>query len=111
MGFAAGSHLATVASLWKSSDEAESPNFSANIYGVTDLSLENRKWLEESLYHRKMTDEEVALNTPLELVSKDTPPAFLAHAHDDTVCNVTESMLSAEKCVECDLTPPGSRAP
>ena len=100
MGFSAGSHLATVASLWKSGDAAENPNFSGLIYGVTDLSAENRKWLEESLYHRKMTDEEVARNTLLELVSKDTPPTFLVHAYDDEVCNVRESTLYAEQCVE-----------
>jgi acetyl esterase/lipase len=100
MGFSAGSHLATVASLWKSDDEEENPNFSGLIYGVTDLNAENRKWLEESLYHRKLTDEEVAQNTLLDLVSKDTPPAFLAHAYDDDVCNVKESTLYAEKCVE-----------
>jgi len=100
MGFSAGSHLATVASLWKSADEAENPNFSGLIYGVTELDAENRKWLEESLYHRKMTDAEVAQNTLLELVSKDTPPTFLVHAYDDDVCNVRESTLYAEKCVE-----------
>jgi acetyl esterase/lipase len=99
-GFSAGSHLATVASLWKSDDAAENPDFSGLIYGVTDLDDENRKWLEESLYHRKMTDEEIARNTLLNLVSKDTPPAFLAHAYDDEVCNVKESTLYAEKCVE-----------
>ncbi|MBW2542805.1 MAG: alpha/beta hydrolase [Deltaproteobacteria bacterium] len=100
VGFSAGSHLATVASLWRSDDEAENPNFSGLIYGVTELDAENRKWLEESLYHRKMTDGEVAQNTLLELVSKDTPPAFLVHAYDDDVCNVRESTLYAEKCVE-----------
>lgn len=100
MGFSAGSHLATLASLWKSANEAENPNFSGLIYGVTELDPENRKWLEESLYHRKMTDAEVAQNTLLELVSEDTPPAFLVHAYDDAVCNVRESTLYAEKCVE-----------
>ena len=100
MGFSAGSHLATVASLWKSDDEEENPNFSGLIYGVTDLSAANLKWLEESLYHRKLTGEEVAQNTLLNLVSKDTPPAFLAHAYDDDVCNVRESTLYAERCVE-----------
>jgi acetyl esterase/lipase len=100
MGFSAGSHLATVASLWKSDDEEENPNFSGLIYGVTDLDAGNLKWLEEDLYHRKLTDEEVARNTLLNLVSKDTPPAFLAHAYDDDVCNVKESTLYANKCVE-----------
>jgi acetyl esterase/lipase len=100
MGFSAGSHLAAVASLWKSDDPDENPNFSGLIYGVTDLDAENLRWLEKDLYHRKLTDEEVAQNTLLNLVTKDTPPAFLAHAYDDTVCNVKESTLYAEKCVE-----------
>ena len=100
MGFSAGGHLAAVASLWKSKDEEENPNFSGLIYGVTDLDAENLKWLEENLYHRKMTKEEIARNTLLDLVSEDTPPAFLVHAYDDQVCNVKESMLYAEKCFE-----------
>ncbi|MBW2715588.1 MAG: alpha/beta hydrolase [Deltaproteobacteria bacterium] len=100
MGFSAGSHLAAVASLWKSADPDENPNFSGLIYGVTDLDAENLRWLEEDLYHRKLTDEEVAQNTLLNLVTEDTPPAFLAHAYDDTVCNVKESTLYADKCVE-----------
>jgi acetyl esterase/lipase len=100
MGFSAGSHLAAVASLWKSDDAEENPNFSGLIYGVTDLDAENLKWLEESLYHRKLTKQEMAQNTLLDLVSEDTPPAFLVHAYDDDVCNVKESTLYAEKCVE-----------
>ena len=97
MGFSAGSHLATVTSLWKSDDQTENPNFSVLIYGATILSESNQQWLEESLYHRKMTDEEVAQNTLLNLVSKDTPPAFLIHAYDDDTCNVDESIRYAEK--------------
>jgi acetyl esterase/lipase len=100
LGFSAGGHLAAVASLWKSEDGDENPNFSALIYGVTDLDPANRKWLEESLYHRKMTDEEFRQNTLLDLVSEDTPPTFLVHAYDDEVCNPKESTLYAEKCVE-----------
>jgi len=113
MGFSAGSHLATVASLWKSVDADENPNFSGLIYGVTDLDAENRKWLEESLYHRKMTDAEVAQNTLLNLVSDETPPAFLVHAYDDDVCKVKESTLYADRClnhgvaVEMHLFPKG----
>jgi acetyl esterase/lipase len=100
MGFSAGSHLATVAGLWKSDDEEENPNFLGLIYGVTDLDATNLKWLEDDLYHRKLTGEEKTQNTLLNLVSKDTPPAFLAHAYDDDVCNVKESTLYAERCVE-----------
>lgn len=113
MGFSAGSHLATVTSLWKSEDQEENPNFSALIYGVTNLTNANLSWLEESLYFRKMTEEEVAQNTLLDLVSLDTPPAFLVHAYDDDVCNVEETTLYAERLfknnisVETHLFPKG----
>ncbi|MGI9430262.1 MAG: alpha/beta hydrolase, partial [Bythopirellula sp.] len=100
VGFSAGSHLATVVSLWRSDDEAENPNFSGLIYGVTNLSADNRKWLEKSLYHRKLTDNEVEQNTLLNLVSSETPPAFLVHAYDDDICKIEESLLYAQKCVE-----------
>jgi len=100
LGFSAGGHLAAVASLWKSEDDAENPNFSGLIYGVTDLDAKNLEWLEESLYHRKLTKDEIARNTLLDLVSEDTPPAFLVHAYDDDVCKVKESTLYADKCVE-----------
>ena len=33
----------------------------------------------------------------MNLVNKDTPPAFLTHAYDDDVCNVIESTLYAER--------------
>jgi len=97
MGFSAGSHLATVTSLWKSEDKNENPDFSALIYGVTNLSEANLKWLEESLYFRKLTQDESTQNKLLDLVSKDTPPAFLVHAYDDDDCNVEETTLYAQK--------------
>lgn len=104
MGFSAGSHLATVTSLWKSDDEDENPNFSALIYGVTNLNEANLKWLEESLYFRKLTGEELAQNKLLDLVSKDTPPAFLVHAYDDNVCHVAESTAYAQKLTNHDVS-------
>lgn len=100
MGFSAGSHLATVTSLWKSNNKEENPNFSVLIYGVTNLTDENLKWLEESLYYRKLTQEEITQNKLLNLVSKDTPPAFLVHAYDDETCNVEETTLYAQKLFE-----------
>jgi len=96
LGFSAGSHLATVTSLWKSEDSTENPNFSGLIYGVTILSDDNLKWLEESLYYRKLTGEEIAKNALLTLVNENTPRAFLVHAYDDGVCKVEESTLYAE---------------
>ena len=91
MGFSAGSHLATVTSLWKSDNRDENPDFSALIYGVTRLTDTNLKWLEENLYFRKLTPEEKAENRLVELITQETPPSFLAHAYDDDVCNIKES--------------------
>jgi acetyl esterase/lipase len=100
LGFSAGSHLATVTSLWKSEDAEENPTFSGLIYGVTNHSEENLKWLEESLYFRKLTPEELARNSLLDLVDKASPPAFLVHACDDEVCKVEESTLYAQRLLE-----------
>jgi acetyl esterase/lipase len=100
MGFSAGSHLCTIAGLWKSENSRENPDFTALIYGVTDLSDVNVKWLEESLYYRKMTNEEIKQNTLLELVTKDAPPAFLIHSYDDETCKVEESTWYAQKLVD-----------
>ena len=100
MGFSAGSHLATCASLWNSDNPDENPNFSALIYGVTDDKEGNIKWIEETLYHRELTEKELQQNKFLDLVSEDTPPAFLIHAYDDDVCHVSESTLYADKLFE-----------
>ncbi|WP_420602344.1 alpha/beta hydrolase [Flagellimonas sp.] len=103
LGFSAGSHLATVAGLWKSDDKEENPNFSGLIYGVTNLSEANLKWLEKSLYHRKLTNEEINQNRLLDLVSENTPPAFLVHAYDDGVCLVEETTLYAQQLSEHNI--------
>ena len=100
MGFSAGSHLATVTRLWKSEDKDENPYFSALIYGVTNLTEANVKWLEESLYYRKMTQDEIIQNRLLDLVSSDTPPAFLVHAYDDSICSFEETTFYAQKLYE-----------
>jgi len=100
MGFSAGSHLATMVSLWKSEDPNENPDFSVLIYGVTDDKPDNIKWLEESLYHRSISEEELEQLRFLHLVDKNSPPAFLVHAYDDDVCHVSESTLYAEKLFE-----------
>ena len=100
LGFSAGSHLATVVSLWNSDDPEENPNFSGLIYGVTNDSEENVKWLEESLYFRKLTSSERASHRLLDLVDGTTPPAFLVHAVDDDICKVEESTLYAQRMVD-----------
>ena len=47
-----------------------------------------------------MSKEEKTQNTLLDLVSRDTPPAFLVHAYDDETCKVEESTWYAEKLCE-----------
>lgn len=100
MGFSAGGHLSAVASVKKSDNEEENPNYSALIYGVTNLSEGNQKWLERALYHRPMTAKEVEENKLLDLVSESTPPAFLAHAYNDESCAVAETTLYAQRLIE-----------
>jgi len=103
LGFSAGSHLATVAGLRESHDKDENPRFTGLVYGVTRFTPENRKWLETSLYHRVLTDAEIAENTLLDHVSTKTPPAFLVHAYDDETCPVEESTWYAEKLREHEV--------
>lgn len=103
LGFSAGSHLATVLSLWKSAEQNENPDFSALIYGVTNLSKDNLSWLEKSLYHRELTPKEIEENTLLNLVSEDTPPSFMVHAYDDDVCKVEETTLYAQELFENNI--------
>ena len=113
MGFSAGSHLATFASLHRVPDAGLNPDFSMLIYGVTRLTDENRQWLEESLYHRTLTDAEIADQTLLNHVDDNSPPAFLVHAMDDDVCHFSETTLYADALtrngvdVELHLFPKG----
>lgn len=97
VGFSAGSHLATVTSLFPSSEPDENPSFAGLVYGVTTPSDSNRDWLEKLLYFRKVSEAEAAQNNLLEQVAPQTPPTFLVHACDDDMCPVEESTLYAEK--------------
>jgi len=103
IGFSAGSHLATVLGLWKSDDDDENPDFTGLIYGVTNLTEGNQRWLESNLYHRKLTKEEIAQNTLLDLVNEGTPQAFLVHAIDDDSCKLEETTLYAQKLIENEV--------
>jgi acetyl esterase/lipase len=96
MGFSAGGHLATAASVLRSENPDENPAFSALIYPVTTMAAENQKWLEETLFHRPMTAEEIRQYSLVDHVDASTPPAFLAHAYDDDVVPILESEVYAE---------------
>ncbi len=96
MGFSAGGHLATAASVLTSDKPNENPDFSALIYPVTTLGPENQKWLEDSLFHRKMTDKEKRQYELVSRVTQRTPPAFLLHTYDDRVVPIEESLVYAQ---------------
>lgn len=96
-GFSAGSHLATVTSLFPGADTDENPAFAGLIYGVTTPSDNNRGWLEKCLYFRPLSAAEAAAENLLEQVTPQTPPMFLVHACDDDMCPLEESTLYAEK--------------
>jgi acetyl esterase/lipase len=96
LGFSAGGHLAASVSVHQSDEPEENPDFSILVYGVSIMNTANREWLEQTLYHRPMTEEEIAYQTLLEHVAADTPPAFLVHAFDDDVVPYKESTLYAE---------------
>ena len=100
MGFSAGGHLATAVSVLRSEEPDENPDFSAPIYPVTTVGAENRKWLEEALFHRPMTAEEIEEYSLVDHVDAETPPAFLAHAYDDDVVPIAESELYADALVD-----------
>jgi acetyl esterase/lipase len=96
VGFSAGGHLATATSVLASDSTVEKPDFAALIYPVTTIEPENRQWLEETLFHREMTEAELRQYSLVDQVDATTPPAFLLHAWDDDVVPISESLRFAE---------------
>lgn len=96
MGFSAGGHLATAASVLSPPNSDERPDFSALVYPVTTLAEENREWLEKTLFHRPMNADELRQYALVEHVDASTPPAFLVHAYDDDVVPIGESEVYAK---------------
>jgi acetyl esterase/lipase len=96
MGFSAGGHLAALAS----SKNKERPDFALIIYGCPRLNDENIKWLENDLFHRKMTPAEFDEFNLIERVSSKTPPTFLVHSIDDKTCSYLETTLYAQALLE-----------
>ena len=96
MGFSAGGHLAATVSVLPSGSADENPDFSALIYPPTTMTAENQTWLEETLFHRAMTPEEVRQYSLTDNVTSSSPPAFLVHSYDDVVVPISESQAYAE---------------
>jgi acetyl esterase/lipase len=99
LGFSAGGHLATTVSVLPSDDQRENPDFSVLVYAVTTLEPENQEWLEDTLFHRPMTEDEKSRYSLVDNVTAETPPAFLIHSYDDDVVPISESQLYAEALV------------
>jgi acetyl esterase/lipase len=99
MGFSAGGHLATAASVLPPPNSDERPDYSALIYPVTTLAAENQEWLERTLFHRPMTADEKQQYNLVKHVDSSAPPAFLAHAYDDEVVPIDESEVYAKALV------------
>jgi acetyl esterase/lipase len=96
LGFSAGAHLAASVSVLQSENGDENPSFSALVYPPVTMAAENRKWLEETLFHRAMTAEEVRQFSLTDNITGATPPAFLVHAYDDELVPISESEAYAE---------------
>jgi acetyl esterase/lipase len=95
MGFSAGGHLATATSVLISPNDDENPDFSALVYPSITMAPENQKWLEETLFHRPMTEAERRQYSLAKNVTAATPPVFLLHAYDDDVVPISESIAYA----------------
>ena len=86
-----------------SSNNVERPNFVALIYGVTKLKNKTQIHLEENLFCRKLTDEEEIQLDLINLINENTPPTFLVHTYNDSLCHVTETTDYAEKLFEKNI--------
>ncbi|MBI1374010.1 MAG: alpha/beta hydrolase fold domain-containing protein [Phycisphaera sp.] len=103
MGFSAGGHLAASASVhWDrgAADAADPiervscrPDFSVLIYPVVSLGPHGHGGTRRNLLGDKPSDELVKEFSSELQVTKDTPPAYLAHAKDDHVVPVINSAM------------------
>lgn len=103
VGFSASGHLAVYSMVHPDPDPALNADFSILVYGSSDLNPVNRSWLEKTLYYRPLSKTEERNETLLDWVTKDTPPAFLVHAVDDTISPYTESTLYADALRDNDV--------
>jgi acetyl esterase/lipase len=93
MGFSAGGHLAsTVGTHFDAGDPKATdpidrvscrPDFMVLIYPVITMGEKTHLGSKRNLLGKEPTEESVTLFSNETQVTKDTPPAFLAHAKDD----------------------------
>jgi len=100
MGFSAGAHLSAFAC----SKKLDRPDFALLISGCPRVNEENIKWLENDLYHRKITPKEFDEINLIKRVNQKNPPTFLVHSLDDETCNYKETTLYAKALRENDIS-------
>ncbi len=92
-GFSAGGHLASTAGTHFDAGDAKSadpiaklssrPDFMILVYPVITMGEKGHGGSRANLLGPKPTDEQLKLFSNEQQVTKDTPPAFMAHAKDD----------------------------
>jgi acetyl esterase/lipase len=106
IGFSAGGHLASTAGTHfdagdaKSADPIEQvscrPDFMVLVYPVISFGEKAHQGSKSNLLGKDPTPELVKLFSNEEQVTKETPPAFLAHAVDDNAVVPENSRMFAE---------------
>jgi acetyl esterase/lipase len=92
-GFSAGGHLASTAGTHFDAGDAKAadpiaklssrPDFMLLVYPVITMGEKGHGGSRTNLLGPKPTDEQLKLFSNEQQVTKDTPPAFMAHAKDD----------------------------
>jgi len=103
MGFSAGGHLASTAGTHFDAGNPQAtdaidrascrPDFMVLIYPVITMGQKTHGGSKRNLLGRNATAENVTLFSNEKQVTKDTPPAYLAHAKDDGVVVPDNSAL------------------
>lgn len=106
MGFSAGGHLAATAATHFDSGEAQSadpvnrlgcrPDFAILIYPVITMGEKGHWWSRHKLMGDDPKPETVERFSNEKQVTDQTPPAFLAHAKDDSVVPLENSRMFYE---------------
>jgi acetyl esterase/lipase len=106
IGFSAGGHLASTAGTHfdagdpKAADAVEKfssrPDFMVLVYPVITLAEKGHQGSRNNLLGKDAKPELVALFSNEKQVTRETPPAFLAHAVDDTAVTPENSRMFLE---------------
>ena len=103
MGFSAGGHLASTAGThFDAGDEQATdpidrvscrPDFMVLVYSVITMGEQGHRGSRQNLLGKDATQELKLLYSNEKQVTKNTPPAYLAHAKDDKVVPIEHSRM------------------